>query len=426
LPITNNQIPNNHLIMQKKIVIIGGGAAGFMGAITAAEKFSDYEIILLEKSKDVLAKVRISGGGRCNVTNVENHHKKLSKNYPRGGLFLLNLLDIFDTQATRTWFEARGVPLKVEKDGRIFPISDDSETIINCLLYNAKKAGVKVVTSAGVKNIIQISESENERFSLELLSNKAINAYSVLYATGGSPMIHGYNMLQTLGFQINSPVPSLFTLNLQNSNITELSGLSVPNAIVKVAGDKLQTDGPLLITHWGFSGPVILKLSAWGARYFNENDYKFKILINWNGDFGTKDVESQLDTIKKNNPKKVIVTNPLFNIPSRLWAWLCVQSGIEINLLWLDISNKKRNKLVENITNCPFEINGKSTFKEEFVTCGGVDLAQIDANTMESKTVKGLFFAGEILDIDALTGGFNFQAAWTTGYVAGLNLGKFE
>jgi predicted Rossmann fold flavoprotein len=410
--------------MQKKtIVVIGGGAAGYMGAITAAENFPEFEVILLEKSKEVLAKVRISGGGRCNVTNVENHHKKLSKNYPRGGAFLLNLFKLFDSDSTRKWFESRGVALKAEKDGRIFPVTDDSETIVTCLQYNAKKAGVRVVASTGVKNIALLEGVENERFAVELISGKTILAFSILYATGGSPMIHGYNILQGLGFQIQPPVPSLFTFNLLKSDIVTLSGLSVPNALVKVAGEKLQNDGPLLITHWGFSGPAILKLSAWGARFFADRNYKFKILINW-CNLDIKNIEMTFDEIKKSNPKKIIASNPLLNIPTRLWQWICEQSEIEKDLLWLDISNKKRNKLVENIANCPFEIDGKSTFKEEFVTCGGVDLAQIDKDSMESKAIKGLYFAGEILDIDAVTGGFNFQAAWTTGFVAGINIGN--
>jgi predicted Rossmann fold flavoprotein len=411
--------------MQKKtIVIIGGGAAGFMGAITAAETFPDCEVILLEKSNDVLAKVRISGGGRCNVTNVESNPKKFSKNYPRGGAFLLNLFSEFNSKDTIIWFENRGVPLKAEKDGRIFPVSDSSESIINCLIDAARKAGVKIHVSSGVKNIAQIIGNETERLAIELFSLQIINAYSVLYATGGSPSINGYNILQSLHFQINTPVPSLFTFNLLKSDIIALSGLSVGNVAVKVAGEKMQNDGPILITHWGFSGPAILKLSAWGARYFAETEYKFKILINWCNEFSNKEVELAFDQIKLTNPKKVIQTNPLFNLPSRLWLWMCAQSEIEPNLLWLDISNKKRNKLIENITNCAFDINGKSTFKEEFVTCGGVDLFQISNKTCESNTIKGLYFGGEILDIDAVTGGFNFQAAWSTGYVAGKNLGK--
>ncbi len=411
--------------MQKRIVIIGGGASGFMGAITAAEHFPEAEIILFEKNREVLGKVRISGGGRCNVTNVEKTPKKFAKNYPRGAGFILNLFNQFDAAATINWFESRGVPLKAENDGRMFPTTDKSESIINCLLYKARTLGINIKTSAGVKAIEVIdNEQVNDRFRLELFDGEVINAYSLLYATGGSPTINGYNILQSLDFQINKPVPSLFTFNLKLDDITNLSGLSVPNAAVRVVGEKLDSEGPLLITHWGFSGPAVLKLSAWGARTFCEKDYKFKILINWDKLLNTNRISDEFDQIKKSNPKKVVSTNPLFGLPSRLWQWLCEKSEIEKELLWLDISNKKRNKLLENLVNCPFEINGKSTFKEEFVTCGGVDLSEIDANTMESKRINGLFFSGEILDIDAVTGGYNFQAAWTTGYVAGLNLGK--
>lgn len=410
--------------MIKKIVVIGGGASGFMGAITAAQNFPEAEIFLFEKNTEVLGKVRISGGGRCNVTNVEPNQKKFSKSYPRGGSFLLNLLKEFDNQATIAWFEGNNVQLKAEKDGRMFPTTDNSETIVNCLLYKARALGVKIFTSTGVKSITKIVGDSDFRYSLNLYNGDIFHVHSILYAAGGSPSINGYSVLQSFDFQINKPVPSLFTFNVENTDIINLAGLSVTNASVKVAGEKLENEGPILITHWGFSGPAILKLSAWGARIFNEKSYKFKILINWNKDFNFKKVNEEFDFVKKNNPKKVIVSNPLFGLPSRLWAWLCSQSEIENNLLWLDISNKKRNKLLENILNCMFEINGKSTFKEEFVTCGGIDLSEIDPNTMEAKKAKGVFFSGEILDIDAVTGGFNFQAAWTTGYIAGKNIGN--
>lgn len=409
--------------MKIKIAVIGGGAAGFMASITAAQNFPDAEIFLFEKNTEVLSKVRISGGGRCNVTNVEPNQKKFSKNYPRGGSFILNLFKVFDNQATIDWFKDNSVNLKAEKDGRLFPTTDKSETIVNCLLYKARALGVKIFASTGVKLITKIERDSEFRFQLQFYNGDNFQVNSILYAAGGSPSLNGYLVLQSFDFQINKPVPSLFTFNVTNTDIIHLAGLSVNNATVKVISEKLENEGPLLITHWGFSGPAVLKLSAWGARIFSEKSYKFKILINWNNEYDFNKINTEFDLVKKNHPKKVIVSNPLFDLPSRLWAWLCIQSEIENSLLWLDISNKKRNKLLDNILNCPFEINGKSTFKEEFVTCGGIDLSEIDPISMEAKKAKGLFFAGEILDIDAITGGFNFQAAWTTGYIAGKHIG---
>jgi predicted Rossmann fold flavoprotein len=405
-------------------VIIGGGASGFMAAIKAAESDTTSKIILLEKNREVLGKVRISGGGRCNVTNVEKNPKKFSKNYPRGGAFLLNLFKQFNANDTIEWFENKGVSLKVEPDGRMFPTSNKSETIVECLVGSARKNKVEIWTSSGAKSIQLIENKTNERFEIELFSGEKIKAYSILYAAGGSPNISGYNILQPFDIQINKPLPSLFTFNVPDSDIVSLAGLSLANVAVRIVGQKLESEGPLLITHWGFSAPVILKLSAWGAVLFNELDYKFRILINWANDLNNNELNSQIDQIKKTNPKKTIQSNPMFQIPTRLWIWLCEKAEIEPNLLWLDISNKKRNKLIENLQNCPFEVNGKSTFKEEFVTCGGVDLSEVDSETLESKKVPGLFFSGEVLDIDAVTGGFNFQAAWTTGFVVGKNIYK--
>jgi predicted Rossmann fold flavoprotein len=410
--------------MLKNIVIIGGGASGFMGAITAAETFPEAKITLLEKNREVLGKVKISGGGRCNVTNSEKIPKKFSKNYPRGASFLLKLFDVFDANSTVNWFESREVPLKTEKDGRMFPETDKSETIIDCLIFTARKLKIDVRTSAGVKNIVQLTNNELNRFELELFSGEKILAYSIQYASGGSPTLQGYHILQSLGVEINTPVPSLFTFNVEDSDITDFSGLSTTNALVRIVGQKLEAEGPILITHWGFSGPAVLKLSAWGARYLNECNYKFKILISWCNHLSAKELSESINQILVSNPKKIIQSNPLFGIPSRLWIWLCEQSEITKDLLWLDVSNKKKNKLLENLQNCPFTINGKSTFKEEFVTCGGVQLEEVNSKTLESLKVPGLFFSGEILDIDAITGGFNFQAAWTTGYIVGKNIGN--
>jgi predicted Rossmann fold flavoprotein len=403
------------------IAVIGGGAAGFMAAITAAENNPNAKVIIFEKGPEVLNKVRISGGGRCNVTHNEPNPKKLSHAYPRGAKFLLKLFNSFNAIQTIDWFEKRGIELKTEKDGRMFPITNSSETIVNCLWQAAKKSNVEVRKSCLVKSIAKIDELT---FQLELINHEFLQVNKIIYATGGSPSINGYSLLKNLNINILPPVPSLFTFHLDNTDIINLSGVSVQNASVKVGGQKLQTDGPLLITHWGASGPAILKLSAWGARYFAEQNYKCQILINFISQIPVNKVIDEVNLFKKNNFKKIITSNPMFDIPGRLWSWFCEYSGIEVDLKWLDVSLKKQNKLIESLTNFSFQTNGKSTFKEEFVTCGGVDLEEIDNETMESKRIKGLFFAGEVLNIDAVTGGYNFQAAWTTGYIAGKSVLK--
>lgn len=410
--------------MPKNIVIIGGGASGFMAAISVSEQNPNSKVFILEKNREVLGKVKISGGGRCNVTNIEKNAKKFSKNYPRGSSFLLNLFKQFDQEKTVQWFENKGVTLISEADGRMFPNTNKSETIVDCLIGTARKNKVEIWTSSGVKSIVKIDNEPEARFEIELFSDEKLQAYSILYATGGSPNITGYSILQLLDIKINKPVPSLFTFNITNNSIVELAGLSVPNAKVKIVGSKLENSGALLITHWGFSGPAILKLSAWGAKEVYESNYKFNIQINWTNQLNYNELTNQVDSIKLTNPKKIIQSNAMFGLPSRLWIWLCEAAEIDSKLLWLDISNKKKNKLIENLQNCPFEIDGKSTFKEEFVTCGGVDLNEVNSETLEAQKVPGLFFSGEVLDIDAITGGFNFQAAWTTGFVAGQNLAK--
>jgi predicted Rossmann fold flavoprotein len=404
---------------RKQIIVVGAGAAGFFGAITAAENNPTAKVILLEKNRTVLNKVRISGGGRCNVTHDCTDNKKLSKFYPRGGAFLRSLFKQFNVQNTIEWFKNEGVSLKTEPDGRMFPTTDNSETIAQALEQKARKLGVDVRTSFGVKNIL----IENHRIKgLELLDGEIMEADSVLITTGGSPNITGYQWLMDLGHSIIPPVPSLFTFNVPNSPFHELAGVSVPKATVKVAGKKLLQDGALLVTHWGFSAPAVLKLSAWGARELAELHYDFQILINWIPDVNENQVRDFFLTYKKNNPKKLIQSNQLFDLPARLWKKFCELSEIDENLRWIDLTIKHTHKLVENLLNSSHKVQGKTTFKEEFVTCGGIDLAEINPQTMESKLIKGLFFAGEVLDIDAVTGGFNFQAAWTTGFVAGKNL----
>lgn len=404
---------------QKRIVVVGGGAAGFFGAISAASYFQEAEVTILEKNRTVLNKVRISGGGRCNVTHACFDNKKLAKFYPRGGSFLRPLFNQFNAEDTVQWFENLGVKLKEEADGRMFPVTDYSETIASCLEEQTRKLKIKVQTSAGVKSLII---AEGKVTGLELLSGEKLSTDTVLITTGGNPQASGYDWLSSLGHGILSPVPSLFTFNVPGSVFVQLAGVSVPEATARIAGRKLSQSGALLITHWGFSGPAILKLSAWAARELAEMDYKFSLLINWLGETSENEAKETIAQVKKDHPKKLIASNPLFNLPSRLWKLLCSVSEIEDNLRWIDISNKQGNKLTENLINCQHNVNGKSTFKEEFVTCGGINLNEINPLTMESKLISGLYFAGEVVDIDAVTGGFNFQAAWTTGFVAGKNM----
>ncbi len=404
---------------KKQIIVIGGGAAGFFGAIVAAENNPDAKVILLEKNRTVLNKVRISGGGRCNVTHACFDSKQLAKFYPRGGAFLRPLFNQFNVQNTVQWFENQGVELKKESDGRMFPITDNSETIAQCLEQKAKQLGVTVMTSFGVS---KINHEDNKITSLELQSGGILPTDSALVTTGGNPNITGYQWLMDLGHTIISPVPSLFTFNVPTSHFHDLAGVSVQKASVKVAGNKLIQDGALLVTHWGFSAPAVLKLSAWGARELADLLYDFTAIINWIPDISEKKIREIFGEIKKTNPKKLVQSNQQFELPSRLWKRFCELSEIDENLRWIDLTIKHTNKLIENLINSSQRVQGKTTFKEEFVTCGGIDLSEINPETLESKLIKGLFFAGEVLDIDAVTGGYNFQAAWTTGFVAGKNL----
>lgn len=404
---------------KKQIIIIGGGAAGFFGAISAAQNNPDTKIILLEKNRTVLNKVRISGGGRCNVTHACFDNKQLAKFYPRGGTILRPLFNQFNAEDTVKWFENEGALLKKESDGRMFPVTDNSETIAQCLEQKAKELGVTVLTSFGVS---KINFTDNQITGIQLQTGEILPASSILVTTGGNPNITGYQWLMETGHTIVSPVPSLFTFNVPTSHFKDLAGVSVQHASVKVAGKKLIQNGALLVTHWGFSAPAVLKLSSWGARDLAELFYDFTAVINWIPDISENKVRQTFEDIKKTNPKKLIQSNQQFELPSRLWKRFCELSEIDENLRWIDLTVKHSNKLIESLMNSSQKVQGKTTFKEEFVTCGGIDLSEINPETMESKILKGLFFAGEVLDIDAVTGGYNFQAAWTTGFVAGKNM----
>lgn len=401
------------------IAIVGGGASGFMAAITAAETFPEANITILEKSKTVLNKVRVSGGGRCNVTHRPHELRFFIKNYPRGEKLLRKLLHDFDAEATVQWFEKRGVTLKTEADGRMFPVSDSSHTIIECLIKTARNLGVDIQTSINIESF-----SKNEGiFKLNVVGGKWIEADRLLIATGGYPKGEGFEWLQEHRHSIVSPLPSLFTFNTPDSYLLPLAGVSVQDAVVKIMGTKHEWRGPLLITHWGFSGPAVLKLSAWGARDLAEKKYHFTCRINWLPDLKEDAVRDFLLGERTKTAKQQVSSHSRFGIPSRLWKMFTEKAEISETLRWGDATNKVLNRLTELLTNSQFEVKGKTTFKEEFVTCGGIALGDIDPETLQSRSVPGLFFAGEVMDVDGITGGFNFQNAWTTGYVAGKNLG---
>lgn len=394
------------------LIVIGGGAAGFFGAINAAEKSKGLRVLLLEKTNKLLSKVKVSGGGRCNVTHHCFSPALLSHHYPRGQRPLKNMFHQFQASDTIAWFENRGVKLKAEDDGRMFPVTDSSQTIIDCFLNEAEQLKIEIQTSCEVTTI----EKTADYFALTA-NDKRYHGAALLIAAGGYHKKEGYEWLADLGHEIVRPIPSLFTFNDSEKEFTSLMGVAVPEAEVRIAGSKFSQRGSLLITHWGLSGPAVIKLSAWAAEELFKQNYTFTALVNWTGVPETE-VRHSLMKLKTDNSKKQITTSPLFNLPKRLWEHLCAKAAIEEKKIWADVPNKSINKLIELLFACPFHIRGKTTFKEEFVTCGGISLADIDLKTMESKKTPGLYFAGEVLNIDGETGGFNFQAAWTTSYLA--------
>lgn len=398
--------------MRQKIIIIGGGAAGFFTSIIIAENNPNLDIIILEKGDKVLQKVKVSGGGRCNVTHACFIPNELIEFYPRGKKELLGPFHQFMTGDIMEWFEDHGVPLKIEEDNRIFPESNSSQTIIDCFTKNAKEKGVKLELNQNVQSI----EKKDNQFIIKT-SNQTFLADKLIIASGSNPKI--WNLMTKLGHKIIPPVPSLFTFNINDERIKEIPGVSVPNAEVQIIDSKFESNGPVLITHWGLSGPAILKLSAFGARFLAEKNYQYAIKINWLSK--SKDsVLTKLNILKRENTKKqLILRSPFKDLPKRLWEKLVLSSQIKQEQRWADVSNKQLNQLADQLTNSVFEAYGKTTFKEEFVTAGGVDLKEINFKRFESKLHKNLFFAGEVLNIDAVTGGFNFQNAWTSGFIAG-------
>ena len=397
-----------------KIVVLGGGAAGFFAAVNAASIHKNVKVVLLEKSNKLLSKVRVSGGGRCNVTHACFDNNVLVKNYPRGERELKSAFSRFSVKNTIEWFESRGVNLKVGADGRMFPISDNSESIIACLLEEAKKYGVEIKMGTEVIRI----EKLDIGFNLYLREGNKLETNKLIIATGGSPKEESYNWLKQLGHTIEKPVPSLFTFNIPNEEITKLMGLSVSNVKVKIVGTKLEQEGPFLITHWGFSGPAILKLSAWGARTLNELNYDFHLAINWLPIYTQNEFKEKLLNNKKELGNKLVINSKPTEIPARLWGYFLNKVQISESSRWADLSNAKLSLLLNCLQQDVYTVKGKTTFKEEFVTCGGINLNEVDFKTMQSKIVPNLFFAGEVLDIDGITGGFNFQNAWTTAWIA--------
>ncbi|MEZ4942774.1 MAG: NAD(P)/FAD-dependent oxidoreductase [Saprospiraceae bacterium] len=398
-----------------KIAIIGGGAAGFFAAIAAAAH-PGVQVVMLERGKSVLEKVRVSGGGRCNVTHACFEARDLIQHYPRGSRELLGPFLQFGPQDTVEWFARRGVRLKTEDDGRMFPVTDDSQTIVSCLWDAAKKAGVQIRTGARVENL----EPRHGGWLLHLAGRETLLADRVLVASGSSPAV--WDMLAGLGLQIVSPVPSLFTFNIKDPRLRELAGISVPEATLTIPGSKLTSQGPLLITHWGLSGPAILRLSAWGARELFRLDYRFPLVVNWLGEKPASAALAALLELKQELARKQLSSQAQFDLPARLWSRLLAAAGLPDGLRWADAGKLQLQKLAAELAAGQFAVHGKSTFKEEFVTAGGVALAELNFKTFESKRFPGLFFAGEVLDIDAITGGFNFQAAWTGGWIAGSHM----
>lgn len=400
-----------------KLIVIGGGAAGFFGAIAAARSSPKLEVVLLEAGKEVLTKVRISGGGRCNVTHHCFDPVELVKSYPRGNRELRGAFNQFQPKDMIAWLKAEGVRLKTEADGRMFPNTDDSATIVHCLQQAAHQARIQVHHSTPIKTI---THNPAGQFMVTSTKGEQFFGDRLLLTTGSHPS--GHRFAQTLGHTIIKPQPSLFTFQIKDPRLTDLAGVSVPKATVTLPLDKkkkLEQSGALLITHWGLSGPAVLKLSAWGARILGEHQYKMPIIVNWLPQENTTTLHQQIQTFKTQNSRKKIITFPPIDLPKRLWQSLVQYADIKPDQNWADLSKKQLNSLIQEITQGIYHIQGKGVFKEEFVTCGGVSLKEINFKTMESRICSHLYFAGEVLDIDGVTGGFNFQSAWTTAWIAG-------
>ena len=411
---------------KKKVIVIGGGAAGFFCAIQIAELHPEWEINILEKSNKLLSKVKVSGGGRCNVTHACPEVEVLLKKYPRGTRFLKKAFYQFATKNTIQWFAKNGVTLHTEKDGRMFPTTNNSETIIDCFLQKIHQYQIKVLTGHEVVNVEKLHQEKDNSFVITLANQNKITADALCMATGGMLKSDKFTWLTLLGHTIVEPVPSLFTFNVADKNITTLMGVAVDNAIIQWKGNKISEQGPLLITHWGISGPAAIKLSAWCARELANDNYEGAILINWTPEYNESTLKMEWINLRMDLGRREMGSKNPFNLPQRLWQYFLQEAGIIFTTKWADLKSTQQQLLIQSLTKTTLQVKGKTTFKEEFVTCGGVELSEIDANTMESKLVSGLHFAGEMMDVDGITGGFNFQHAWTSGWIAAQHIAQLK
>lgn len=398
------------------IAIIGGGAAGFMAAIMARRTNPSSKVTIFERAQKVLAKVELTGGGRCNVTNSFAAITDMKQAYPRGHKLMKRLMKTFSHEDTYRWFERHGVPLVTQEDECVFPKAQDSHAIINCLVRQANELGVTICFR---HRLVNIHKMEDGRLKLEFENGAHRVFHRTIITTGGSPNGRGLQYLAQLGHEIEAPVPSLFTFNIKDRAFCDLMGTVVDPVVTTIPGTKLRAKGPLLVTHWGVSGPAALKLSSYAARLLAENDYKTPLAISWTGELTRQEVEENLLKLQTASPRKQVATLHPFGLPSRLWLYMLSKLGIDAVKPWAEIGRKTLNRMIETLANDQYTIAGKGAFREEFVTCGGVSLSSVNSKTLESKVCPNLFFAGEVLDIDAITGGFNLQAAWTTGVVAG-------
>ena len=399
--------------MSKHLVVIGGGAAGFFCAVNATRMNPALTVTIIEKTNKLLSKVKVSGGGRCNVTHACFDIAEMSKRYPRGQNFVKKTFHQFFTTDTIKWFEERGVKLKTEEDGRMFPVSDSSQTIIDCLMREAGRYNVEVLLKSEVRGL----KYDGKKFGIELSDFRLLTSDFILVASGGYPKSAMFDWLKELGHTIEEPVPSLFTFNLPNHPITKLMGVSVEKAKIKIQNANMEQEGPLLITHWGLSGPAVLRLSAWGARQLAACNWQFSVVVNWLPEFNDQSLREKFLQVRNNNASQKVLNKNSFGLPNRLWEFLAEQAGVTNDMRWADLPAAIQNKFIKNLCAYECEVKGKTTFKEEFVTAGGIKLNEVDPNTMMSKKVPNLFFAGEVLDVDGITGGFNFQHAWTSGFV---------
>ncbi len=400
---------------KRRCIVIGGGAAGFFGAIICAQASSKWQVTLIEKTNQLLSKVKISGGGRCNVTHACFDPARLSNFYPRGGAALRGPFTRFQPRDTIAWFEERGVQLKVEEDGRMFPISDSSQTIIDCLVREANRANVEIRLRSGVERV----QREDQQFKVTLSSGEELLCEALLVATGSAKNAEGW--LTAFGHTLVPPVPSLFTFEIPSSPLLDLAGISVDPAKIAIPGTEWEQTGPLLLTHWGFSGPAALKLSAWAARDLHARQYRTDLKVSWLPNYKSEQLRQELIQRRSKLAKRLIDLDPIAPIPKQLWKRLIQLEQLN-QAHWAELSNQAVESLVQRLLSDRFQMEGKATYKQEFVTCGGINLKEVDFKRMESRLQPGLFFAGEVLDIDGVTGGFNFQSAWTTSWIAGKTI----